>query len=117
MGSLAVKQALQKGAGIKLGIAFASGILGVALTRLGGQSPIVVLALPLLLAAVVAWYWGLGQYCMSKGYSGILAVAGLLGLIGLIILLVLPDRFQVAAPPVISETNYPRPVGNVTTIV
>ena len=117
MGSLAKKQALQKAAGIKLVVAFGSIALGYLLIGALRGNPLSVAALPLLLVGVVAWYWGLGQFCVSKGYSGVLAVAGLLGIFGLLLILILPDKYRLEAPPVV-EGAYPRPaVGQVNTIV
>lgn len=117
MGSLARKKVLEKGAGIKLVIAVASIVAGVAFLRLTAQSNVSILCLPMFFVGVVAWYWGLGQYCMSKGYSGVVAVLGILGVIGLVLILVLPDKYQLEAPPVM-EGAYPRPQpGSVTTII
>ena len=117
MGSLEQKKLLQKSAGIKVCLGIALVIVGYALLGVFKNGPLVILALPLMLAAVVLYYWGLGQYCVSKGYSGVLAIAGILGLLGLILLLILPDKYQVQAPPVV-EGSYPRPApGSVSTIV
>ena len=117
MGSLEQKKLLQKNAGIKVCLGITLVILGYALLAVFKNSPLVVLSLPLILTAVVLYYWGLGQYCVSKGYSGVLAIAGILGLLGLILLLVLPDKYQIQAPPVV-DGAYPRPApGSVSTIV
>jgi len=118
MGSVEKKKALQQSAGIKLVVALSTIVLGLFLPRLlGPQNPLAVAGLVLLLVGVVAWYWGLGQYCVSKGYSGVLAIAGIFGIFGLLLILVLTDKWRLEAPPVMSEGVYPRQPGNVTTIV
>ena len=119
MGSLEKKKALQQAAGIKLAVAFVCIALLVMLPKMvGPNSPLIIAVLPLALVGVVGWYWGLGQYCISKGYSGVLAVAGLLGIFGLLIILLVPDKWRVEAPPVVATPGvYPRQPGNVTTIV
>jgi hypothetical protein len=117
MGSFEKKKALQNGAAMKIGGAFGLGGLAYFLAVVAHDSSFAMVALPMILAAVVLYYWGLGQYCISKGYSGILAVAGILGLIGIIIILVMPDKYQVEAPPVM-QGSYPRQApGSVTTII
>ncbi|MEA2552828.1 MAG: hypothetical protein QOJ65_1004 [Fimbriimonadaceae bacterium] len=90
-------------------LAILLGLGGAALTSVAGDSPLPAFGAALLLAAIVLWFWGLAHYCMSKGYGGSLAAIGILGIIGLIILAVLPDKLKADAPPVMSETNYPRP--------
>ena len=118
MGSLEKKKALQKAAGIKLAVALVGIALLLLLPRmLGPNSPLIYAILPIALIALVSWYWGLGQFCVSKGYSGVLAALGLFHVFGLLVILVLPDKWRVEAPPVMTEGAYPRQPGNVTTII
>jgi hypothetical protein len=113
-----MKKELQRSSSIKVLTAILSGIAGLAIIIMAGKSSFSIIGIAPIFAAAIFWYWGLGQYCLSKGYSGAMAAIGVLGLPGLIILLVLPDRYKVEAPPVVQHTNYPRSaIGSVTTIV
>jgi hypothetical protein len=118
MGSLEQKKALQNAAAVKIGSAFGSIVVGYAIIIASkGNAPLSMLALAGMLGGVVCWYWGLGQYCVSKGHSGVMAVLGIFGIFGLLAILLLPDKNQVvaSAPPV--QNAYPREIGKVTTII
>jgi hypothetical protein len=58
------------------------------------------------LAALGLWFWGLSEYSLSKGHSGINALWGLLGLIGLLVLAAKKDQYLLAAPD--TGSVYPR---------
>lgn len=110
MGSLEEKKALQKKSNICVAIAILSFAAMFALPSLMGNAAEAGMIAVFVFAGVgaITWIFGLMAYARSKGYSAVIGLLCLLGLIGLIILLILPDQWKVQAPPVVSETNYPR---------
>lgn len=114
-GTLEHKKALQKSASIKIAIALVMifGGIGIAVMGAGptrdASNPLVMLGMIIRVAAVVPWFWGLADYCRSKGQSPLLALLGIIGCIGLIILVVLPDKYVVASSQGYDpNSNYPR---------
>lgn len=116
-GTPAERKALQKSASIKVLIAIVLSLVGygIGLTAAGagaGAQPNVPLALlgsAIQLISAVPWFWGLGEYSKSKGYTPWMASITLFPCIGLLILVLLPNKWvnrpEGAYDP---HTNYPR---------
>ena len=113
MGTLARKKELTKRSNYFVGGALLALLLVAMLAAAGVASstagPVIIGIVAL--GGLVLWFWGLGLYCESKGYSGVMAIIGAIGLIGLIILLVLPDKYIVTdqQPGAMGPTPYFRP--------
>lgn len=117
-GTLEQKKALQKSASIKVVLAILMSVGSVAIMAAGASAAATptdsigvlgVLGIIIRVAALVPWFWGLADYCRSKGQSPVLAVLGLLSCIGLIILVVLPDKYVIRTSQGYDpNSNYPR---------
>lgn len=106
------KRDYQHRANIKIGLGLimilGTSALAAAIRPMNEGTFMVLLTVRLL--GLVPWFWGLGNYCQSKGRAPMWAALGVLGLIGLLILLVMPDTFvdpqtEVIPPP----TVFPNP--------
>lgn len=101
-GTLEHKKELQKRSNI---LVVAALVLVFASRPIFNQS--MALGIVLSVVGTILWFWGLGEYSKSKGYSPVMAALGLLSCIGLLILIVIPNKYMIA-PQADPNSNYPR---------
>jgi hypothetical protein len=80
----------KKNTNIGVGIGIILQIAGRIMAKSGMEG----LGFIVMMAGLVAFIWGCGQYAKGKGYSGWFGALGLLSIIGLIILVLFPDKHK-----------------------